>query len=108
MPPSSSEATPDRSELSCAESALAPATAMAGEAQPSFLDASKQNYDPSVQDWADAYKPVDKALNKMFETRITNDNARQEQYELAVVSDLSLSTEQGSAGPSLSFTDTSL
>lgn len=69
---------------SAVESALAPATAMAGEAQPSFLDASKQNYDPSVQDWADAYKPVDKALNKMFETRITNDNARQEQYELAV------------------------
>ena len=80
---------------------------MAGEAQPSFLDSSKQNYDPSAQDWADAYKPVDKALNKMFETRITNDNARQEQYELAVVSDMSLSTEQGSAGSSLSFTDTS-
>ena len=72
------------------------------------MDASKQNYDPSLQDWADAYKPVDKALNKMFETRITNDNARQEQYELAVVSDLSLSTKQRIAGPLLILTNTSL
>jgi hypothetical protein len=67
---------------------------MAGEAQPSFMQASQQNYDPSLQEWADAYKPVDKALNKMFETRITNDNARQEQYELAIVSWLSLSVKQ--------------
>ena len=70
------------------------------------MDPSKQNYDPSLQDWADAYKPVDKALNKMFETRITNSNARQEQYNLAVVSFLSLPTKQRSAGPLSIPTDT--
>ena len=45
----------------------------------------EQNFDPTIQDWQKAYKPVDKALNKMFETRITNDNARKVQFELAVV-----------------------
>ena len=46
----------------------------------------ESNYDPSIQDWQKAYQPVDKALNKAFETRITNKNARQVQFELAVVS----------------------
>ena len=46
----------------------------------------ESNYDPTIQDWQKAYQPVDKALNKAFETRITNANARQVQFELAVVS----------------------
>jgi len=61
---------------------------MAGMGQPSLQAGGKgfeQNFDPTIQDWQKAYKPVDNALNKMFETRITNNNARQVQFELAVV-----------------------
>ena len=61
---------------------------MAGMGQPSLQAGGQgfeQNFDPTIQDWQKAYKPVDKALNKMFETRITNNNARQVQFELAVV-----------------------
>ena len=66
------------------DSALAPASAMAATGQPSFETSSNSN--PTIQDWVSAYQPVDKALNKAFETRITNSNARQVQYNLAVVS----------------------
>lgn len=63
---------------------------MAAMGQPSLSadprSSFEQNYDPSIQDWQKAYQPVDKALNKAFETRITNSNARQVQFELAVVS----------------------
>ena len=72
----------------CAGSALAPATAMAAMGQPSlqsFQQGADGNFNPTIQDWVTAYKPVDKALNKVFETRITNANARQVQFNLAVV-----------------------
>lgn len=60
---------------------------MSGMGQPSLTSLQGDaNYDPTIQDWQNAYKPVDKALNKMFETRITNANARQVQFQLAVVS----------------------
>lgn len=71
-----------------AGSALAPATAMAAMGQPalqSFQQGADGNFNPTIQDWVTAYKPVDKALNKVFETRITNANARQVQFNLAVV-----------------------
>ena len=76
--------------LCCAGSALAPATAMAAMGQPqpslqSFQKGSDGNFNPTIQDWVTAYKPVDKALNKVFETRIDNNNARQVQWNLAVV-----------------------
>jgi hypothetical protein len=48
--------------------------------------ASKPNPDPTLQDWATAYQPIDNALNNIFEQRITKDNAREVQYNLAVVS----------------------
>ena len=72
----------------CAGGALAPATAMAAMGQPSlasFQQGADGNFNPTIQDWVTAYKPVDKALNKVFETRITNANARQVQFNLAVV-----------------------
>ena len=65
---------------------------MAAMGQPSLGNVQsgfESNYDPSIQDWQKAYQPVDKALNKAFETRITNKNARQVQFELAVVRPLS-------------------
>ena len=71
----------------CAGGALAPATAMAAMGQPSLASFQQGdgNFNPTIQDWVTAYKPVDKALNKVFETRITNANARQVQFNLAVV-----------------------
>lgn len=63
----------------------APSGAPAGEGQPSFLANHVPNTDPTIQDWVSAYQPVDQALNKAFETRITKDNARQVQWELAIV-----------------------
>ena len=61
---------------------------MAAMGQPSlaqFQQGADGNFNPTIQDWVTAYKPVDKALNKVFETRITNANARQVQFNLAVV-----------------------
>ena len=61
---------------------------MAAMGQPSlqsFQQGADGNFNPTIQDWVTAYKPVDKALNKVFETRITNSNARQVQFNLAVV-----------------------
>ncbi len=61
-------------------------SAMGQPSQSNLQSGFESNYDPTVQDWQKAYQPVDKALNKAFETRITNKNARQVQFELAVVS----------------------
>ena len=43
------------------------------------------NPNPTVEDWVEAYKPLDKAINKAFETRITKNNAYTTQFHLAEV-----------------------
>ncbi|CAL8467474.1 g7012 [Coccomyxa elongata] len=65
-------------------SSAAPMGAPAGEAQPSYMANHVPNPNPSIQDFVEAYKPVNAALDKAFEQRITSDNAKKVQFELAV------------------------
>ncbi|BDA42886.1 hypothetical protein COCOBI_03-7790 [Coccomyxa sp. Obi] len=62
----------------------APLGAPAGEGLPSYMADHTPNPNPTIQDFVEAYKPVDEALNKAFEQRITSGNAKQVQWELAV------------------------
>ena len=59
--------------------------APAGEEQPSYMANHVPNPNPSIGDFVEAYKPVSAALDKAFEQRITSDNAKTVQFELAVV-----------------------
>ncbi len=43
------------------------------------------NPDPTLNDWVEAYKPLDAAINHAFETRITKTNAVSTQFHLAEV-----------------------
>ena len=40
---------------------------------------------PTIDDFVNAYKPLDAAVNRAFEMRINKDNAREVQFQLAVV-----------------------
>lgn len=75
-----------------AAGAAAPMGAPAGEAQPSFMANHVPNPNPSIGDFVEAYKPVNDALDKAFEQRITGDNAKKVQFELAVVRHYSFSS----------------
>ena len=53
----------------------------AGVGQPS-LQEHTANPNPSLEDWVNAYKPLDAAINKVFETRINKNNAGDQQLKL--------------------------
>lgn len=55
----------------------------AGAGTPDFMANVPQN--PTIDDFVNAYKPLDAAINHAFEARITKNNARSTQYELAIV-----------------------
>jgi hypothetical protein len=57
----------------------------AGAGQPDLQAQAGVPQNPTIDDFVNAYKPLDAAINHAFEARITKTNARATQYELASV-----------------------